>query len=320
METTAGAPSPAVAPFDEKKAKEHQQGWAKYLGVSVEQTNSIGMKLVLIPPGEFMMGSTQEDVDQLLKEAKEKNYVQWYIDPLPAEAPRHRVRLTKPFYVGACDVTVGTFQRFVDDTGYKTDAEKDSKGGSGVAEKGNWVQKPEFGWRNPSFAQTNAHPVVNVSWNDTAAFCQWLSRKEGKEYRLPTEAEWEYACRAGSTTRYSFGNDDGSLGNYAWYGENSGKKTHPVGEKKPNAWGLYDMHGNVWKWCADWYDRDYYAKSLADDPTGPVGGSRRVYRGGGWLYVAGSCRWPTATPTGPETAPSTWASEYWRTRRLIAKR
>ena len=264
-------PPPAVAPFDVKKANEHQAVWAKHLGVPLEITNSIGMKMVLIPPGEFMMGSTQEEVDQLLKEAKEKNYDHWYIERLPAEAPRHRVRLTKPFYLGACDVTVGAFQRFVGDTGYKTDAEKDGNGGSGRDEKGGWVQKPEFVWRNSGFTQTDAHPVVNVSWNDAAAFCQWLSRKEGKEYRLPTEAQWEYACRAGSMTRYSFGDDDGSLGKYAWYG-GSGNKTHPVGEKKPNAWRLYDMHGNVWECCADWYDKDYYAKSLADDPTGPVRG------------------------------------------------
>ena len=181
------APPPAVAPFDEKKAKEHQQGWAKHLGVPVEQTNSIGMKLVLIPPGEFMMGSTQEEVDQLLKDAKEKNYDHWYIERLPAEAPRHRVRLTKPLYLGVCEVTVGAFRRFVDETGYTTDAEKDGKGGFGRDEKGGWVQKPEFVCRNPGFTQTDANPVVNVGWNDAAAFCQWLSRKDGKEYRLPTE-------------------------------------------------------------------------------------------------------------------------------------
>jgi formylglycine-generating enzyme required for sulfatase activity/serine/threonine protein kinase len=284
------APLPAVAPFDAAKAKEHQKAWAKHLGVPVEMTNSIGMKLVLIPPGEFDMGSTQEEVDQLLKEAKEKNYPQWYKDPLPHEAPRHRVRLTKPFYLGDCDVTVGAFRRFVDDIGYKTDAEKDGKGGFGFDEKGVGAQKPEFAWHNPGFKQTDSHPVVNVSWNDAAAFCQWLGRKEGKEYRLPTEAQWEYACRAGSTTRYSFGDDEGSLGEYAWYDGNSGNKAHPVGEKKPNAWGLYDMHGSVWKWCADWHDSGYYAKSSSDDPTGPVGGSYRVSRGGSGRFPGGFYR------------------------------
>jgi formylglycine-generating enzyme required for sulfatase activity len=246
------------------------------------------MKIVLIPPGEFDMGSTQVEVDELLKKAKEKNLDQWHIDRLPAEAPRHRVRLTKPFYLGACEVTVGAFRRFVDDTGYKSDAEKDGKGGYGRDEKGGWTQKPEIVWRNPGFTQTDAHPVVNVTWNDAAAFCQWLSRKESKEYRLATEAEWEYTCRAGSTTRYSFG-DEEALGDYVWWPGNSGTKTHPAGEKKPNAWGLYDMHGNVWEWCADGYDAKYYERSPKDDPPGPTSEASRVLRGGSWNY------WPYST-------------------------
>jgi formylglycine-generating enzyme required for sulfatase activity len=283
------APPLAIAPFDTAAARNHQKAWADYLGVPVETTNSIGMKLVLIPPGEFDMGSTQEEVDQHLKEA-EKNYEQWYMEHLAAEAPRHRVRLTKPFHLGACEITVGAFRRFVDDTGYKSDAEKDGKGGYGLDEKGGWTQKPEFVWRNPSYPQTDAHPVVIVSWNDAAAFCQWLSRKESKEYRLATEAEWEYTCRAGSTTRYSFGDEEAALGDYAWWNGNSGGKAHPVGEKKPNDWGLYDMHGNVLEWCADWNDTKYYEKSPKDDPPGPTSGASRVLRGGSWNSRPGSPR------------------------------
>ena len=109
-------------------------------------------------------------------------------------------------------------------------------------------------------------------------------------FRLPTEAQWEYACRAGSTTRYCCGNDGAQLGEYAWYNANSGYKTNPVGEKKPNAWGLYDMHGNVWEWCQDWCNGWYYAKSPLDDPTGPTTGSDRVLRGGGWDSGARRCR------------------------------
>ena len=113
---------------------------------------------------------------------------------------------------------------------------------------------------------------------------------ERKQYRLPTEAQWEYACRAGSKTRYYFGDDVSQLGEYAWYSVNSGKITHPVGEKKPNAWGLYDMHGDVLEWCADWYHDGYYAGSPKDDPTGPATGSYRVSRGGSLFCPAGGCR------------------------------
>jgi len=107
---------------------------------------------------------------------------------------------------------------------------------------------------------------------------------------LPNEAQWEYACRAGSKTRYCFGDDKSGLGDYAWYDKNSGNATHPVGEKKPNPWGLYDMHGNVWEWCQDWWKEAYYKESPVDDPSGPTSGWRRVFRGGGGDDTAGSCR------------------------------
>ncbi|MGR0482793.1 MAG: formylglycine-generating enzyme family protein [Candidatus Electronema sp. V4] len=133
-------------------------------------------------------------------------------------------------------------------------------------------------------------PVINVSWEDAVAYCEWLSQETGRPYRLPTEAEWEYACRASSESAWCFGDDEARLGEYAWYEKNSGKKTHPVGEKKANAWGLHDMHGNVWEWCADWYGADYYASSPKGNPTGLDSGSDRVVRGGCWCSTPISVR------------------------------
>ena len=145
---------------------------------------------------------------------------------------------------------------------------------------------------NPSHFKGATNPVERVSWNDSQDFLNKLNGQSGKRHRftLPTEAEWEYACRAGSTTRYYFGDDESQLVEYAWRSMNSEGKSHPVGQKKPNAWGLYDMHGNVWEWCADWYDHNYYAKSPTDDPVGPSTGSHRVFRGGSWRSFARNCR------------------------------
>ena len=172
------------------------------------------------------------------------------------EQPQHRVRITQPFYLGVTEVTQGQYRAV---TG----------------------QSPS------QFKGSDELPVENVSWEEAVAFCDKLNEREkgqlgGERYRLPTEAEWEYACRAGSTTRYSFGDDAAGLGEFAWFRDNSGGKTHPVGEKRPNAFNLYDMHGNVWEWCQDWYDDGYYRRSSAADPPGPTRAAFRVDRGGGW--------------------------------------
>jgi WD40 repeat protein/formylglycine-generating enzyme required for sulfatase activity len=258
------APPPAIAPFDAKKAKEHQEAWAKYLGVPVEMTNSIGMRFVLIPPGEFDMGSTEPEVARLLEQARATKQPDWYIECLPAELPWHHVRITKPFYLGRCEVAQAEYERVV--------------GGNPSKLKG-----------DPT------HPVEAVSWDEASAFCRQLSELPQEQtahagYRLPTEAEWEYACRAGTTTRWYWGDDEGTLKERAWIAANSDGKTHPVGQGSPCAWGLYDMHGNVWEWCQDWFGDGYYATPPVDDPPGPPGGSYRVYRGGGWGHGALVCR------------------------------
>jgi formylglycine-generating enzyme required for sulfatase activity len=142
---------------------------------------------------------------------------------------------------------------------------------------------------NPSLYKGDDPPVEHVSWKDASSFCQKLTEKTGREYRLPTEAEWEYACRAGSTGRYCFGDNNALLQKYAWYRKNAGDKTHPVGEKLANDWGLHDMHGNVWEWCRDWYDEDYYWESLEENPQGPSSGTHRVLRGGSFNHDKDQC-------------------------------
>jgi hypothetical protein len=183
---------------------------------------------------------------------------------------------------------LGQFRKFVGETNYKTDAEV-AGSGSVIDPKGSWGSQSGVSWRNPRFNQTDEHPVVLVSWNDATAFCRWLGMKEENKYRLPSEAEWEYACRAGTTTRYYFGDDAGDSAEYAWYSSEPAKSTHPVGQKRPNAWGLCDMHGNAWEWCGDWYDFYYYAKSPHDDPQGAASGVGRVERGGGCNRDARRC-------------------------------
>ena len=291
---TTEAPPLAIAPFDADQAKKHQQAWADYLGVPVERDIDLGdgvkLTMVLIPPGEFMMGSTEEEQKRFLEEAKASKD-EWAIERIPSEGPQHRVRITKPFYLGRHEVTRGQFRQFVTQTQYATDAERDGRGGYGRVD-GKWVQDPRFLWStDPGFAQTDDDPVVNVSWNDATAFCVWLSKKQEEvQLVLPSEAQWEYACRAGTTTYWHSGDDRALLRQSAWSVDNSGDKTHPVGQLEASAWGLYDMHGNVREWCEDLYGKDYYGKSSTDDPQGPSSGSRRVSRGGCWGSSAWRCR------------------------------
>jgi formylglycine-generating enzyme required for sulfatase activity len=254
--------------------------------------DSIGVDLVRIPAGRFLMGGDEEPaaVSEFFKEERSL----W----LP-EQPRHEVVLSKAFLLGATEVTRGQFRQFVTATGYRTDAEKDGKG---IAQfnPGPAATNRQFNdWRcEGNLNMTDDHPVIGVSWNDAVAFCEWLSKKEGKKYRLPTEAEWEYACRAGTTTRYWTGNDPESLvrganvpdASFAEANKNisyavlkgrdgfAGLAT--VGEFEANPFGLYDMHGNAWEWCQDGWDKNYYQQKVKDDPLAPTNRPSHVLRGG----------------------------------------
>ncbi len=236
--------------------------------------NSLGMRLAYVAPRTFTMGSPKSEADRESQETA------------------HEVELTKGFYVGKHEVTVGAFRKFVRATNYQTDAEKDGKGGYGVKESGGLDLGDKYNWKSPGFEQSDDHPVVLVSWNDAQAYCRWLSKKENKTYRLPTEAEWEYACRAGTRTAYSFGDDPQDLVAHGNVGRNKDgfRYTAPVGRFKPNRYGLYDMHGNVWEWCEDWYDSKGYQGGRETDPTGPDSAEARVHRGGGWSSSPMRCR------------------------------
>jgi formylglycine-generating enzyme required for sulfatase activity/tRNA A-37 threonylcarbamoyl transferase component Bud32 len=250
-----GQPPLAVAPFDEKKAKELQKQWAEHLKQPVMGTNSIDMKLALIPPGEFGMGTE---------------------DPRhPNSLPRHRVRITRPYYMGVTEITQRQYERVM----AKNPSLWNRDNGGG----------PEY-------------PVESVSWDDANAFCRLLSalpdeKQAGRRYRLPSEAEWEYACRAGTQTRFPWGDVSAS-----GQGHFAAKGTAPVGRYAANAWGLHDMLGNVAEMCADWFDPDYYkfCPDPVDDPTGPETGTGHVLRGGAF---------PSDTYTSDHRTQAMWRPE-----------
>jgi formylglycine-generating enzyme required for sulfatase activity len=202
------------------------------------------------------------------------------------EHPAHGVTLSH-YAVGEHPVTVGEFRRFFEATGYRTEAEE-GDGAYVYDRKGEWNQMQDASWRNPYMSQDDTHPVVCISWNDAHAYCRWLTAQTGQTYGLLTEAQWEYACRAGSGTAYCFGDEAEGLEAYAWFDRNAGDGTRPVRTKAPNAWQLHDMHGNVWEWCEDWFGD--YSSDSQQDPSGPESGSSRVVRGGSWSGDAGGCR------------------------------
>ncbi len=177
------------------------------------------------------------------------------------EGPQHKVTITEPFYIGIYEVTQEQWEAVMGVMG-----------------------------DNPSYFEASGNPVERVGWGDCEEFLYYLNAMNIGTFRLPTEAEWEYACRAGNSTRFSFGDDQdySAVGDYAWYIFNSSDTTHTVGEKRPNAWGLYDMHGNVWEWCSDWYD--VYDSESRIDPQGPPTGSGKVIRGGCWFSFPSDSR------------------------------
>ena len=252
------ARSPAIPALTPQEAKAAQRTASERENVPVEVTNSLGMKLALIPAGQFVMGSPKQEPGRRDVESQ------------------HIVRLTRSFYMATTEVTQAEWKALMED--------------------------------NPSFVEGDDHPVETIPWKDAVEFCSRLTEKEGVRYRLPTEAEWEYACRAGTTTAFHFGltisTDDANYDGQKTYRD--GKKgvfrdeTTKVGSFPSNAWGLHDMHGNVWEWCSDWYGE--YANGEAADPSGPGTGKTRVVRGGCWVNAPAVCR----SANRGDTEPQSW--------------
>jgi formylglycine-generating enzyme required for sulfatase activity len=224
------------------------------------------MEFVRVPSGCFQMGNG-------------------FADAYHIERPVHEV-CVNDFSISKFDITVGAFKQFVYDTGYRTEAENGD--GCYIYNGKAWRKDNTGNWRSPGFLQEDDHPAVCVSWNDAVAYAKWLSGRSGRRYRLPTEAEWEYAARSGGRREKYAGGDD--VDAVAWHSGNSGNLTHSVGKKLPNEIGLYDMSGNVWQWTGDFYAAWYYRDSPRNNPEGPQSGTNRVFRGGSWFYDARGAR------------------------------
>lgn len=269
---------------------------------SKEQTetfvNTTGATMRLIPAGSFQMGSVLSPREVARRYGSNVS---------KSERPQHRVTISKSFYMSATEVTVDQFRQFVIDADFQTEAERDGQGSHGFSPAtGSLGKSRKYNWKNPGFLQPGTHPVVNVTRDDAQKFCDWLGSKESRKYTLPTEAQWEYTCRAGTTTSYYFGEDAKLLptvgnvldrtANEAFPGWSKMKAsdgyltTSPVGTYSANGFGLFDMHGNVRELCSDWYNADYYAVSDPTDPRGPDSGPGLVSRGCGWGGDARTCR------------------------------
>lgn len=228
--------------------------------------NPLGMRFIAVPAGTFLMGSSAQGADS-------------------REKPQHSVTITRSFSIGQYEVTQAEWRMVMGEDPFARDR-----------------SNPYY--RLPGMATRITHPThpATVSWLDAMEFIAKLNQREGtNRYRLPTEAEWEYVARAGTSGTYFFGEDISLLRQYAWYDENfiSGG-THPVGQKKPNPWGLYDIYGNAWEWVSDYYSSDYYRQSPGSDPSGPQTGEARVVRGGSWHNTADGWHSAWRKPYAPD--------------------
>lgn len=259
------APKPAIAPFDTTAAKAHQEAWAKHLGVPVEYTNSVGMKFRLVPAGECQVGSTPAEIADALTDAVDDAVWQAHIR---SEGPPRKVVMPQPFYLGTTEVTQQQYQQVMGDNP------------SLFAASGMHAGKV-------ADLDTREFPVEGVTWQDAMQFCRQLQDREqltdAAAYSLPTEDRWEFACRAGTTSRFFLGDDGAHLDQVAWFGRNADARPHRTAELQANPFGLHDLHGNVWEWMADEW-------TLPADAPRELPAGQRVLRGGDWTSLPSSCR------------------------------
>lgn len=315
---SSSSPAMTVAPFDAQQARAHQEAWARHMQVEVESSNSLGMKLMMIPPGDFMMGTNADYMRYWLTAESPENAAQEFRSN---EVPAHRVRISRPFLLAAHEVTVGQFEQFADATGYQTTAERRGRAAGWKSNADYNIASEGFNWRNVGYKVQSDYPVGCVSHDDGVAFCNWLSQEEGltpcytqlargwertagNGYRLPTEAEWEYACRAGTIGLRvwpdNFGDEEALVEQLRKYVANGGNwvtdgkpalQTRPIGTRAPNPFGLYDVFGNVSEICSTSITRDYSGQAAGIADPAPTG-SEFVARGpvGFWLFVRSAIR------------------------------
>ncbi|HMK34694.1 MAG TPA: SUMF1/EgtB/PvdO family nonheme iron enzyme [Desulfomonilaceae bacterium] len=280
-----------------RTAKEKTEQTGLQPGVRGETVNSVGMRMVLVQPGSFEMGNSTAETRRIQTEWNAEENL------LTPETPNHQVRINRAFLMGKYPVTIGDFKKFVSETGYRTTAEKQGWAWAYSDSKKHWAKKSGAFWKNPGTKVWDDHPVTMVSYQDAEAFCDWLSQKEKRKYYVPSEAQWEYAARGGKEgQRFPWGNEypDSRKANLAdrrsdvpWADrtlDDGYGGTSPVGNYEPNGFWLYDMVGNVWQYCSDFYDAKPYDTSLVDDPVGPRTGKKKVVRGGNWAFGAGIAR------------------------------
>jgi formylglycine-generating enzyme len=261
--------------------------------------DSLGIELIGIKRGKVTIGATS--MDDFLEITKDLELEEERMDVLAILPPLREIEIKQDYWIGTCEVTISQFRTFVDSTGYVTDAEESGEGGTGRFEGGSFGQSPSFNWKNCGITLSDNHPVVNVSWNDATEFCKWMSKKEGVTYRLPTELEWEHACRAGSKTQFHTGNEVNSLKGYANIADRSLVAEIPqvrwaadfddgfpflaeVGKLKPNRLGIHDMHGNAGEWCMD---RFSFFQPLGKEPASDS--NLRLLKGGHWFGDPTQC-------------------------------